>query len=125
MKNYDQSNNAKEKFLRTSALAQVMTANLNKSFTKEQLCAAFNRKERVMRKDIAELANYVPVVSLSSVKGYKVVGFTEETTKEEKVELANEVQHQINDLQSRIDELKARMKPLIALQKELEKELLN
>ena len=71
------------------------------------------------------MANYVPVLSLSKDKGYRVLSFDENTTTEELMAMYEDVQHQINEFRSRVDNLKARMKPLVALQKVIEKKLGN
>ena len=121
MKNYDQSRKAKEEFLQNSQLAQYMMGDPTRIFLKEQLTLTFNVTDREIRRKVAELANYVPVLSLSKDKGYRVLSFNDDTPVEE----LEEAQHQINEFKSRIDNLKARMKPLVALQKVIEKKLGN
>lgn len=121
MKNYNQSKKAKDEFLRKSALACYMKGKQNQLVTKEELQEQFFMTNRALRLKIAEMANYIPVVSLSSNTGYKVVGFDDSTSTEDLVAMYEEIQHQINDFKSRIDNLKARMKPLVALQKVIEK----
>ena len=125
MKNYDQSKKAKEEFLRTSPLACYMRGEPERVYTREELADAFSTSDRAIRRQVAELANYVPVLSLSNEKGYKVPSFDENTPLEKLQEMHEDIQHQINEFKSRIDNLKARMKPLVALQKVLEKKMGN
>ena len=125
MKNYDQSQKAKKEFLETSQLAQYMMGDPTRIFLREQLTLVFNQSDRQIRKDVAEMANYIPVLSLSKEKGYRVLSFDENTPVEELIKMREEAQHQINEFRSRIDNLKARMKPLVALQKVIEKKLGN
>jgi hypothetical protein len=125
MKNYDQSNQAKKEFLEKSALAQYMMGDPSRIFLREQLALVFNESDRSIRNKVAEMANYIPVLSLSKDKGYRVLSFNEDTPVEELVKMTEEIQHQINEFKSRIDNLKARMKPLVALQKVIEKKLGN
>ena len=126
MKNYDQSKKAKEEFLEKSPIAQYMlTGDSSQIFLREQLAFVFETTDRNIREKVSELANYVPIVSLSSKKGYRVLSFNDDTPTEELVKIHDEAQHQINEFKSRIDNLKARMKPLVALQKVIEKKLGN
>ena len=125
MKNYNQSKKAKIEFLKKNTIAMYMRDNEQKVFTREELCELFNLSDRVLRENIAEMANYLPVISLSNSTGYKVLSFNEETTIEELNQMLDEIQHQINEFKSRIDNLKARMKPLVALQKVIEKKIAN
>lgn len=124
MKNYDQSKKAKEKFLQTSPIAQMMmTGDPNRVFTREELTTIVGICDRAIRREVAEMANYLPILSLSKDKGYRVLCFNENTTLEELETMHELLQHQINENKSRINELKARMKPLVALQKVIEKKL--
>ena len=125
MKNYDQSKAAKEKFLENSAIAQYMMGDPTRIFLREQLALTFNETDRNIRRKVAEMANYVPVLSLSKDKGYRVLSFNDDTPVEELTKMYEEVQHQINEFKARCDNLKARMKPLVALQKVIEKKLGN
>ena len=125
MKNYDQSKKAKEEFLRKSPLACYMRGEPERVYTREELADAFSTSDRAIRRQVAELANYVPVLSLSNEKGYKVPSFDENTPLEKLQEMHEDIQHQINEFKSRIDNLKARMKPLVALQKVLENKMGN
>lgn len=120
MKNYDQTNKAKEKFLNTNTIAQYFRANPNQVFTREELVDTFQMDDRSIRNNVAEMANYLPILSLSKDKGYCYVTFTDETSVEDLVALYERVNHQIKENKSRIDNLKARMKPLVALQKVIE-----
>lgn len=123
-KNYDQSNKAKQKFLEEEPIAQYMlTGDPTQIFLREQLALVFETSDRRIRLKVAELANYVPVISLSKDKGYRVLSFNENTPDEVLMQMLEELQHQINENKSRIDNLKARMKPLVALQKVIEKKL--
>lgn len=124
MKNYDQSKKAKEKFLQTSPIAHLMmTGDAKRVFTRDELTTIVGICDRAIRREVAEMANYLPILSLSKEKGYRVLCFNEETTIEDLERMHEELQHQINENKSRIDNLKARMKPLVALQKVIEKKL--
>ena len=125
MKNYDQSQKAKKDFLEKSQIAQYMMGDPTRIYLREQLALVFNETDRSIRRKVAEMANYIPVLSLSQDKGYKVLSFDENTTNEELMAMYEDVQHQINEFRSRVDNLKARMKPLVALQKVIEKKLGN
>lgn len=125
MKHYDQTNKAKKEFLEKSEIAQYMMGDPSRIFLREQLVLHFDLDDRTIRNKVAELANYVPVLSLSDKKGYRVLSFDENTPIEELMKMSEELQHQINEFKSRIDNLKARMKPLVALQKVIEKKLNN
>lgn len=123
MKNYNQSKKTKERFLKESVVYHYMKSKVN-GFTKEEMTIELGLGgERQTREKIAEVANYAPVIALSSTKGYKVLFIDDEFSDEELKAVYDNCQHQINDFQSRIDNLKARMKPLIALQKVIEKKL--
>lgn len=123
MKNYNQSNQAKEEFLKTNTLAIFMKGDSSKCHTKEELCANFHVSDRQIRRNMAEVANYLPIASSSSSKGYRLLEFDENTSIDDLSQMLEDAQHQINENQSRIDNLKARMKPLIALKKEIQKRL--
>lgn len=124
MKNYDQSKKAKEEFLKKEPIAEyMMTGDNDRIFLREQLAFVFETSDRQVRLKVAELANYVPVISLSKDKGYRVLSFNDDTPVETLIKIHDEAQHQINEFKSRIDNLKARMKPLVALQKVIEKKL--
>ena len=125
MKHHSQTNKAKEEYLSKSPIAQYMMGDPSRIFLREQLVLHFELDDRTIREKVAELANYVPVLSLSKEKGYRVLSFDENTPVEELVKMHDEMQHQINEFKSRIDNLKARMKPLVALQKVIEKKLNN
>lgn len=125
MKHYDQTNKAKKEFLEKSEIAQYMMGDPSRIFLRERLVLHFDLDDRTIRNKVAELANYVPVLSLSDKKGYRVLSFDENTPIEELMKMSEELQHQINEFKSRIDNLKARMKPLVALQKVIEKKLNN
>lgn len=125
MKHYDQSKSAKEEFLEKSPVAQYMMGNPTRIYLREQLALVFQTGDRQIREKVAEVANYLPILSLSKEKGYRVLSFDENATTEELMKTYEEAQHQINEFKSRIDNLKARMKPLVALQKVIEKKLGN
>lgn len=124
-KNYDQSKKAKEEYLQKSQIAQYMMGDPSRIFLREQLALVFNMSDRSIRENVAKMANYVPVLSLSQEKGYRVLSFDENTPVEELIKMHDQMQHQINEFKSRIDNLKARMKPIVALQKVIEKKLGN
>lgn len=123
MKHCDQSKKAKEEFLQNSIYAQYMMGDPSQIFLREQLALVFDTSDREVRRKVAELANYVPVLSLSKEKGYRVLSFNDNTPLEELIKMDEEIMHQIREDQSRIDNLKARMKPLVALHKVIEKKL--
>lgn len=123
MKHHDQSNKAKENFLQNSPYAQYMMGDSSRIFLRDQLALVFDTNDRDVRRKVAELANYVPVLSLSKDKGYRVLSFNDNTPKEEVEKLYEEVMHQIREHQSRIDNIKARMRPLVALKCVIEKRL--
>lgn len=125
MKNYDQSKKAKEEFLEKSPIAQYMMGDPTRIYLREQLALVFNTSDRQIREKVAEMANYIPVLSLSKDKGYRVLSFDDNASVEELIKMHDEAQHQINEFKSRIDNLKARMKPLVAFQKVIEKKLNN
>lgn len=126
MKNYDQSKKAKEEYLEKSEIAQyMMTGDSSRIFLREQLALHFDTSDRQIREKVSELANYIPILSLSKDKGYRVLTFNDDTTAEELIKIHEDAQHQINEFKSRIENLKARMKPLVALQKVIEKKLGN
>ena len=122
-KNYNQSKKAKEEFLKTSLIALLMCEEPQKIFTKEELCDLLGKPDREIRRDIAELANYVAVVSLSNSKGYRVLQCKDDDSPELLMEYRDLIDHQINDFKSRIDNIRARMKPLVALKCVIEKML--
>lgn len=125
MKHYDQSKKTKEEFLRTSALATYMMGEPDRVYTRDELATQFSTSDRVIRERVAELANYIAVLSLSKNKGYRVPSFNQETPTEKLVEMLEDLEHQIHEFQARCDNLKARMMPLVALSEVLKKELLN
>lgn len=123
MKNYNQSKKAKEDFLRKSPIACYMRGDPKKVYTREELADLFETSDRQIREKVAEMANYLPVLSLSNGKGYRVLSFDDNTPVEDLVKMLDEIQHQINEFKARCDNLKARMKPLVALQKVIEAKL--
>lgn len=86
--------------------------------TKEELSVKYNLDERTIRRIIAEISCYFPVVSFSSTKGYYIPIVDENTNTNEILE---DLQHALNEHMSRVNELKRKMKPLIATIKEMEK----
>ena len=124
-KNYDQSKKKKEEFLRTSTLAVYMMGEPDRIFTREELAHQFDTSDREIREKVAELANYVAVISLSKEKGYRVPSFDENTPIEKLVEMAEDIERQVHEFQARCDNLRARMKPLVALRKVIDAELLK
>lgn len=92
-------------------------------FVKDELVAFTGFSERSVRNQIAEIANYYPIIATSDRKGYQMLSFTEFDTDEAIEEMVNKADHQLAELQSRIDALKARMKPLIAFKVKATEEL--
>ena len=122
-KKHNQSKKAKQEFLRTSVFAIFMGGNPKKVYTRDELSETFGMSDRSVRERVAELANYLPVISLSNSSGYKILCFDESTPKEELVKMREEIDHQVNEFKSRIANLNARMKPLIALKSVIDKKL--
>lgn len=69
---------------------------------------------------IAELANYAPVISFSSSKGYRLVIIPEKADKRVLQGYLEAIEHTLREHESRIVNIKARMKPLIAAKKDIE-----
>ena len=86
--------------------------------TKEELSVKYDLDERTIRRIIAEISYYFPVVSFSSTKGYYIPTLDENANTKE---ISEDLQHTINEHQSRVNELKRKMKPLIATIKAMEK----
>lgn len=86
--------------------------------TKEELSVKYNLDERTIRRIIAEISCYFPVISFSSAKGYYIHTPDENANTKEILE---DLQHTLNEHLSRVNELKRKMKPLIATIKEMEK----
>ena len=87
-------------------LITIFRAYPNELITKEYLCNVLGVSERKIRDLISQIASEMPIISLSTQKGYYLAN--EETCVED-------LEHQINDLNSRIKFLKARKKPLFKL----------
>ena len=124
-KHYKQGKKDKEEFLRTSALACYMMKEPDRVFTRDELATQFSTGDRQIREKVAELANYVAIISLSKEKGYRVPSFDEDTPLEKLIDMAEDLQHQICENQARCDNLRARMKPLVALREVVNKEILK
>lgn len=92
-------------------------------FTKDELVARTGYSERAIRNQLAEIANYYPMIATSDKKGYRVLSFDENTSFSQLIAMYDEADHQLAELQSRIDALKARMKPLIAFKYKLNEEM--
>lgn len=86
--------------------------------TKQELAKKYNLYERSIRRIIAEISYYFPVISFSSEKGYYIPTVDENTNTKEILE---DLKHTLNEHQSRVNELKRKMKPLIAMIKVVEK----
>lgn len=87
-------------------------------FTKDELCATLNYSDRGIRRAVEQMANYYPVISYSSAKGYRFVRFDETTKFDDLESMYNEAGHSLAELQSRVESLQARMKALIAFRYE-------
>ena len=94
-------------------------------FVKDELVSLTGYSERAVRNQIAEIANYYPVIATSDRKGYQILSFNEFDSTESIETMVAKAEHQLAELQSRIDALKARMKPLIAFKAKAEEELNN
>lgn len=97
----------------------------NYTFVKDELVSLTGLSERSVRNQIAEIANYYPVIATSDRKGYQILSFDESDSTESIETMISKAEHQLAELQSRIDALKARMKPLIAFKVKAEEELDN
>ena len=87
-------------------------------FTKDELCATLNYSDRAVRKSLERMANYYPVISFSSEKGYRFVRFDDSTSVDTLKGMYDDAGHALAELQSRVESLQARMKPLIAFRVE-------
>ena len=123
MKRHSQSKKAKENFLKTSIIALLMCAEPKRVFTKEELSDLLSLNSRDVRREVAELANYVAVIGLSNRKGYQALSIKDDDSEKTLVEFLDLIDHQLKELRSRVTNIKARMKPLIALRSVIEKKL--
>lgn len=123
MKRYSQSKKAKEEFFKKSLIALIMSGEPERVFTREELSQELGLSPRETRREVAELANYQAVISLSSKKGYRLLTFNEETPIEKLVEYLELLDQQLKENRSRVTNIKARMKPLIALRSVIEKKI--
>ena len=114
---YSQTNEAKEQY--TSSLLKHMGAvtliDPKHIFTRDELAAHLNYSDRKVRREIEKLANYYPIISVSSKQGYRLGSFDENASYDTLKSLKEDVRHALAELQSRVESLQARMKPLIAL----------
>lgn len=114
---YSQTNEAKEQY--TSPLLKYMGAvtliDPKHIFTRDELAAHLNCSDRKVRREVEKLANYYPIISVSSKQGYRLGSFDDKSSYETLKSLKEDVRHTLAELQSRIESLQARMKPLIAL----------
>ena len=92
-------------------------------FTKDELIAHTGYSDRAIRNQLAEIANYYPIIATSDKKGYRLLSFDESTSFSQLIAMYDEADHQLAELQSRIDALKARMKPLIAFKTKVNEEM--
>lgn len=92
-------------------------------FTRDELCATLNYSDRGIRHSLEKMANYYPVISFSSSKGYRFFRFDESTSADDLKSMYEDTGHALAELESRIESLDARMKPLIALRVEITKRL--
>ena len=123
MKRHSQSKKAKENYLRTSIIALLMCTEPKRVFTKEELCGLLSLNNRDVRKEVAELANYVAVIGLSNRKGYQALSIKDDDSEKTLVEFLDLIDHQLKELRSRVTNIKARMKPLVALHAVITKKL--
>ena len=126
MKKYKQTKEEKAKLAASSTLFLYMTAVLDNDpmhvFTKDELQKVLSVDERTVRHELERIANYYPVVAVSSEKGYRLMPkFSEESSVEFLENMLDLMQHQINEIDSRVESLKARKKPLIAYQNVINK----
>lgn len=93
------------------------------TFTRQELCAVFDRSDRSVRAELERIANYYPIRATAGRKGYSLICWNENTTDEELKEIGDECSKQIAELQHRIDSLNARLKPLIAALKVIDEKV--
>ena len=114
---YSQTNEAKEKY--TSPLLEYMRGvtliDPKHIFTRDEIAAHLNCSDRMARKEMEKLANYYPIISVSSKQGYRLGSFDDKDSYENLKSLQDETRYALSELQSRIESLQARMRPLIAL----------
>ena len=128
---YPQTNEAKERFespLLNYMINSYAYVSIDYYFKKSELMAVTGWSERKVRKELERIANYYPVISISSKKGYRVGQFNDSEDEEPTEcleELLEQTRHAINDLESRVKSLNARMKPLIALKVKLEEKIIE
>ena len=123
MKRHSQSKKAKENYLKTSIIALLMCAEPKRVFTKEELSDLLSLNSRDVRREVAELANYVAVIGLSNRKGYQALSIKEDDSEKTLLEFLDLIDHQLKELKSRVTNIKARMKPLVALHAVITKKL--
>ena len=122
---YSQTNEAKTNY--NSPLLQFMgaTALLDPKhvFTRDEIANHLNCSDRAARREVEKLANYYPIISVSSKQGYRYGIFRERTLDADLEELERETDHALAELESRVKSLQARMKPLIAFKAKLREEI--
>ena len=118
-----QSNKAKEEF--TSLFLATNSINYNKDITRKDLIEQFNISDGAIRREVAKIANYYPVLSHSGKKGYRLAKRIDLSSKEELLEEMEIVKRVLAEDNSRIRQLKARQKPLIAWLKIAEKKIMG
>ena len=123
MKRYSQSQKSKETYLKSSIIALLMCAEPERVFSKEELSDLLGLGGRDVRRAVAELANYVAVIALSSRKGYQAISIKDSDPEELLLKFSELIEHQLKELRSRVTNIKARMKPLIALREVIQKKL--
>ena len=122
---YSQTNEAKENY--TSPLLDYMRGvtliDPKHIFTRDEIADHLNCSDRVARKEVEKLANYYPIISVSSKQGYRLGSFDDKDSYEDLKSLKDETRYALSELQSRIESLQARMKPLIALDVKISEEI--
>lgn len=112
--------NLKERAENSLVLA-YLKQNVNKVFTRDELAARFNTSDREMRREIALIAEFYPILSLSRLKGYCLVEWNGDADVNYLNIVRNYLIDQVKEDNNRIKAIKKRMRPLIANIKVLDK----
>lgn len=86
----------------------------NVTYTREELCSIFGMNDSSLRREVADIAHYYPVLSLSGKKGYVFLQWEGTQPVEQLKKVREYIVQQIAEDQSRVDAINCRMKPLIA-----------
>ena len=104
-----------------SKVLDIFKANPNVQLTRAELCAMTGYTDSNLRREIAEVAHFYPVISLSRGKGYVFLTWEGTQSVEELKNARDIIVEQLAETSGRIDALKKRLKPLIANLRVLDK----